>query len=160
MNVKRSTGFTLLEMLVVLFIVGLGLLTAGLNFPEVFNSFTRNDARRMVLDDIERARQEAVTRGAVTFFSILSGGNQFTINVDNFPYTNPWTSDVRIVQHELPTGVTLELDKQIAFDSRGYVTDSQGNLTTIYLVLKLNGEPFYSGIIYPTGYVDRYEESA
>ncbi len=159
MSVKRSSGFTLFEMLVVLFIVGLGLLTAGINFPEVFHAFSRNDARRIVLDDIERARQEAVTRGAITFFDILPGSNQFTINVDNFPYANPWSSDIKIIQHELPGGVTIELDKDIAFDSRGYVTDNQGDLTTIHLTLKLNGEPFYSGIIYPTGYVDRYEES-
>ena len=77
-----NSGFTLLELLVVLVIMGIMLGAVSLNAVESVHQRLQTDAQRVSLL-LQLAREEAIVRNRQTAFEVLEQGYQFLVLNDN-----------------------------------------------------------------------------
>ncbi len=82
MKLKRSRGFTLLELLVVLVIMGIMLGAVSLNAMQSTRQRLQTDAQRISLL-LQLAREEAIVRNRPTAFEATSAGYRFLVFNDN-----------------------------------------------------------------------------
>lgn len=153
-NKIQESGFSLLEILTALAITSILALTAVLNIPDVLESFKRSEARQQLFYDIQRARVEATSVGARVVMRINGSGTSYAMGVDNYPYSSGLIMDSQLFLRELPNRIVISQSQTLAFDPRGYLIDSTGDLSTATLTLQSNGITFYSANVYPTGYID------
>ncbi|WP_329605270.1 GspH/FimT family pseudopilin [Undibacterium fentianense] len=78
----RQTGFTLLELLVVLVIMGIMLGAVTLNAVQSVHQRLQTDAQRISLL-LQLAREEAIVRNRQTAFEVFEQGYQFIVLNDN-----------------------------------------------------------------------------
>ncbi len=77
-----NSGFTLLELLVVLVIMGIMLGAVSLNAVQSVHQRLQTDAQRVSLL-LQLAREEAIVRNRQTAFEVLEQGYQFLVLNDN-----------------------------------------------------------------------------
>ena len=82
MRYKRSRGFTLLELLVVLVIMGIMLGAVSLNAMQSTRQQLQTDAQRLSLL-LQLAREEAIVRNRPTAFEAIQEGYRFIVFNDN-----------------------------------------------------------------------------
>jgi len=119
MSEKR--GFTLLELMWALVVVGIVLAIAMPGFARFRNSMSLKQANAQVLQDVRRARQLAITRRApvVVRFGTppsISNITSYTIHVDTNGDDATQTSEMVTVRN-LPTGTRLSAVSLTPVDS-------------------------------------------
>ena len=82
---------------------------------------------------------------------IESGGGAYNFGFDNVPFNDPASADSGIFRRVLPTNVTLSSTADIIFDSRGYLVDVDGDLTSATLTISFDSSSFCSGTLEATG---------
>jgi prepilin-type N-terminal cleavage/methylation domain-containing protein len=125
---SESRGFTLLEIMWALIIVGIVLALAMPGYGRFRSSMSLKQANAQVLQDVRRARQLAITRHApvVVRFGApptISNITSYTIHVDTNGDNVRQASEMMTVRN-LPTGtrlsaVTLTPVDSIVFDTAG-----------------------------------------
>lgn len=126
----RLSGFTLLELVVVLFIVVLGFSVAGINLSSGNNSTEIKAASRDIVSALRYARGQALMSHQETTLALDLAENTYTVSGRDKVYTIPKTIDVTVVtaQSEL-TGEGLGNIRFFADGSStgGRITLERGN---------------------------------
>jgi prepilin-type N-terminal cleavage/methylation domain-containing protein len=132
---KSSSGFTLIEMMVVTIIIGVIAAIAAPNFLGLLNRNRANEAMRQVEGAIKEAQRQA-----------LRTGKQCTINIDatNKTITNPSTNGCLLSTRVLNDWVQLNFSRTgtpptITFSGKGNITidDADAALRTPVLVVSV-----------------------
>ncbi len=152
-----SQGFTMLELLVVVFILAILANTAISATIATLKSIDKNTARVQIVQDIRRAQATAVTEGCRGIFAITIGGSSYTYGCDYLPYdTNPIpAADTVIFTSDLPGNITVAASGLIIFNSRGQVVDADYSLVTRTVTLTSHAggtNDFATGTLRATGF--------
>jgi prepilin-type N-terminal cleavage/methylation domain-containing protein len=132
---KSSSGFTLIEMLVTITVVGVIAAIASPNFLGLLNRNRANEAMRQVEGAIKEAQRQA-----------LRTGKQCTINIDttNKTITNPATNGCLLSTRVLNDSIQLNFSRTgtpptITFSGKGNITinDADAALRTPVLVMSI-----------------------
>lgn len=150
-NLKSYNGFTLLELLTCVALLGILALIASANLNELLVSIYSTSARNELEADVSRARAEALAEGARAIITISADSKSYTVGLDYMPFSDPPVSEVTLFERELPNTISVIANQTIIFDSRGYLITSDGDITSTDVTLNAAGTPFADGTIYPTG---------
>ncbi|MCB0320180.1 MAG: prepilin-type N-terminal cleavage/methylation domain-containing protein [Bdellovibrionales bacterium] len=148
---QPESGYTLVELVAVIFIAGLLMAIAVPSYSELKDSFERSNFINQVEGDIRRARSSAQANGIRNIITLDATGSSYSLGSDSLPVSETATPDIVYLTRSYSTKNTLNFSTTPIFDSRGFVIDSNGELSTITVLLSRNGEIFCSGTIYPIG---------
>lgn len=154
---KNQSGFTGLELILVLAIIAIVAAIAIPQQKEMFDSFNRFNARAHLLEDIKIAQAYSVSQGCRGVFTVDSDGRGYSFGCDYLGYdtNDPATPDDVYFTREVPGDVTVTADNQIIFNSRGQTVDSDFIISNVTLDLKsqIDGTQttFATGILLGTG---------
>ncbi len=109
-------GFTLVELLIVIAIIGILLAIATLMFSQYTLKANIESQTRKIYTDLMNARSEAIMQKVDRSFSV--NGSQFKI------YPTPDGSGAPISQQTLKFPVTVDNPAAISFDTRGVGSDT------------------------------------
>ncbi len=150
-SLVRVPGFTLLEVVVVLLIMSTISAIGVSQLAELQSSFARNSARREFLHDLMRTKNEALSAGARAIIQVAADGMSYDVGLDYLPFSNPAVSERALFKRDLGLGVSMSTNQTIVFDSRGFLVNSSGAITSTNVSFLNNGSSYYSATIYPTG---------
>lgn len=129
---RGRLGFTLIEMVVVIVLIGLVLTMVGPRFTGVIRNLTARSATSQVLADLALTRTQAVRDGRTASLRVLTDSTYRVTIDDNLG------AQVRVVKNvTLPgtrRGVALgPVGSRIAFDSRGMRRTGAGTASTLLI---------------------------
>lgn len=124
----RRGGFSLIELLVVLLLMGLVLTLAAPKFTATIRYFTARSATSQVVADLALARTTAVREGRSTSLRILSASRYQVVVDANGTVADRTVKSVTI--DGAARGVSLgTVGTRITFDSRGMRKDATESIT-------------------------------
>ena len=116
---KSKSGFTLIEMMVVIAIMAIITAIATPNVMQWVGTQRFNSAVRDIQSSIESMRLYAVKENSTTTISFTNGANSYvtTTRKRGLPSTDP--DAVKNTTHNLPHGVTVSPTMNLVFSSLG-----------------------------------------
>lgn len=150
-GLQSECGFSVLEMIVSLVVVSLLIAVAAPQRAALQASFYRNNGVNQIEYDLRRARSEASARGAQGIVSIAADGRSYTVGIDVLPFSSPPVADQQLFARSLESGIEISAGSTLIFDSRGYLVDQYGELTSQAVEVSYEEETFCSGTLFPTG---------
>lgn len=144
-----KTGFTLLEILIVVLIIGIMISFAALLFGGFFKSRKIENAAKEFSILLPLASQQAILQPAIIGLKINSHKYEFYLyikNVDN--HTGTWKlitkEDPILTPHSLPEKVEMELENNKKKDQPQIVFLPSGDNTPFTIIFSHEGKaPFY-----------------
>ena len=133
---KSATGFTLIEIMVVLLIVAITIGMVGINLQRGDNNRVQEEADRIVIL-LQAAREEAILQGKVFAVQFSNDGYRF-LRDNNKGKLELIEQDDVLSPRSLPDGVTLSftLDGAVADTEAGLILDPSGSFTPFVLTLR------------------------
>jgi type II secretory pathway pseudopilin PulG len=153
-NTQESSGMTMVEMIASLGIISIVGAIGIVNLPELTGSLDRNNLRHTLELDITRSQADASSMGSRVVFVFSNGGRTYRAGFDNLPYSDPPAIDTNIFTRTLKDSLAITPSQQIIFDSRGFLVNSLGQLTTTTVTVLRNGINTDTLTIYSTGTVE------
>ncbi len=151
------SGFTVLEVLVVLTLIAI---VTGVGIPAftgLSSAFDRANARAYILQDLKRAQAESITKGCRGIVSIDADNTGYSFGCDYLTYdvaATPSADEVSF-RRNLPTGITVAATSNLIFNSRGQAIDANYILNNVTLTLTDSqsgtANNFASGILTGSG---------
>lgn len=154
MQYKSENAFTLLELLVACSIFGMLVAIAVPVNSDLRESYSKNMAFNMLVNDIAKAQSITIARGNRGVITTSNSGNSYTFGLDVFPYNPNFTAETTEFTRNLPNSVTLHLDENIIFNPRGLVINTSELLVSRNLSLEYENSQFKSLTLFPTGVVE------
>ena len=151
---QSEAGYSVIEMVGVVSILSLLAVFAIPQVDVLMGSFDRQQARQQFALDIARARSEALAEGVRAVLSIDNDSESYSYGLDRLPFNSPSSADETMITTELPNGITIFLESDLVFDSRGYLIDSDGEFRTETVQLYHDGEEYCEVTVYAAGSVD------
>ena len=148
-----DAGFSMIETLVTLTIMMILAATAIPGYMEMNAASQRGNRLHEVEFDLRRARNEAIARGSRVVFQTSADGKSYTLGFDDLPYNSPASEDETLIARTLGEIVSISANTTLIFDSRGFLVNESGVLTTGALELRSNADIFSTCSISPTGVV-------
>ena len=133
---KSATGFTLIEIMVVLLIVAITIGMVGINLQRGDNNRVQEEADRIVIL-LQAAREEAILQGKVFAVQFSNDGYRF-LRDNNKGKLELIEQDDVLSPRSLPDGVTLSftLDGAVADTEAGLILDPSGSFIPFVLTLR------------------------
>lgn len=144
-------GFSLIELVVVMVIMGILAATALADTDDLMASFRRSNGVNQVEFDLRRARADAIANGSRVIVGLGTGGETYTYGLDTLPFSDPAVADTQEHNRDLPKNVSVTTTVDLIFDSRGYLIDVDGVLQTATLSIRYSGAEFCAGTVRSTG---------
>jgi general secretion pathway protein H len=134
-STRLRTGFTLIEIMVVLLIVAITIGMVGINLQRGDNNRVQEEADRIVIL-LQAAREEAILQGQVFAVQFSTDGYRF-LRLNNKGKLEPIEQDDVLSPRSLPDGVTLSftMDGAAADSEAGLVLDPSGSFIPFVLTL-------------------------
>jgi general secretion pathway protein H len=129
----QQHGFTLIEIMVVMLVIGIVLGIVSVNLEPDRETPVRNEARRMVLL-LQTAQQESILQGKVLAVAIEHQGYYFLMLNDNNEF-KPMDGDEVLHARPLPSGIVIS-----RVDIEGMTEDEDKDTETPRLILLPTGE--------------------
>ena len=150
-------GFSSLELICCISIVSIVLYTGLLNYPEFRRSFNQSNVYTQLQQDLRRAKNEALQKGAMVYLSPGAGSNSYSVGVDYLPYNGDGSVDEHIFARSFPTGFTANFSSDVVFDSRGAIKNDWGGYGFVSIHLTNDtGNAFAWGFVYGAGMIQMY----
>lgn len=129
------SGFTLIEIMVVLLIIAITIGMVGINLQRGDNDRVREEADRIVIL-LQAAREEAILQGQVFAVQFNTDGYRF-LRLNNNGRLEQIEQDDVLMPRSLPDGVTLSftLDGAVADSEAGLILDPSGSFIPFVLTL-------------------------
>jgi prepilin-type N-terminal cleavage/methylation domain-containing protein len=147
-------GFTLIEVLTVVFIVSVLLGVAAPATVELYRSYERSGTLQLLIADVRRASGRAALLGTRVVFSIDATGEAYSFGPDYPPYSAPAAAETVEFNRTLPRSISISPKQNVIFDSRGVSIDASGNPTALHYVVSQNGKAFSNLTITPVGAIE------
>lgn len=128
---KFNSGFTLIEMLATIVVIGIIAAIAAPNFLGLLNRNRVNEAARQVEGALREAQRQALRRG-----------KQCSININetNKIISNPTTNGCLLSSRNLNNSIQLDSSRTtITFSGKGNITIDGSNPTPVLVVSMSNG---------------------
>ncbi len=163
---QLDSGFSLLELLVVVALMGIFAGISTLGFQKVRESYSRMDVLSTFANDVSLARLQAVSEGGRGIMILNADQDEYSFGYDYLEYdvTAPITYDTAILtSHQfttvLPDNFTMTITDAtdpsvytpIIFDSKGKVIDELGLLRSHTVTFYYNGTLYKQATITPGG---------
>ena len=131
-----NSGFTLIEIMVVLLIVAITIGMIGVNLQRGDNNRVQEEADRIVIL-LQAAREEAILQGQVFVVQFTSDGYRF-LRLSNKGKLEQLEKDDVLFPRSLPDGVqlTFTLDGVAADTEAGLILDPSGSFIPFVLTLR------------------------
>lgn len=140
-----------MEFLVFTFIVFILIGIAGVQYPKMTESFDKSNSRTSFEYDLRRARAQALANGKLVIFDFNTAGDGYSFGYDTRPYNDPLAYDESSFSRTLPNTVSITSNATLAFDSRGFLTDVDGDIVTATVTLSHKGVQYCEFDVFPTG---------
>lgn len=147
-------GVTLMELVTAIALMSIVTAMGVSQLPELIQSVDRNNARHELEFDVARAQSEAAAYGTRLVLAVGSGGTSYSMGFDNLPYAAVPAIEQHIFTRRMRNNMTLSTSQPVVFDSRGFLVDANGTLTTTTITVSHRGVPTLSAVLYPTGHID------
>ncbi|HPR65147.1 MAG TPA: prepilin-type N-terminal cleavage/methylation domain-containing protein [Thermoanaerobaculia bacterium] len=154
---KKRTGFTLVEMLVVIVIIGVIVLIAIPQFRNFYVSYKVRTATRMIQADMRSARQTAATRNRPVMVSVYRGPEGYYTKFYQLQDGVPVTSiddNTKYVQigntvHYLPGGIEMKLTDANYTSFTDHIALAADTDTNVDIIFTERGESYdYTGLTF------------
>ncbi|HJW81696.1 MAG TPA: type II secretion system minor pseudopilin GspH [Acidiferrobacterales bacterium] len=135
-STRLRTGFTLIEIMVVLLIIAITIGMVGINLQRGDNNRAQEEADRIVIL-LQAAREEAILQGQVFAVQFSTDGYRF-LRLNNKGKLEQIEKDDVLSPRSLPDGVTLSftMDGAAADTEAGLVLDPSGSFIPFVLTLR------------------------
>ncbi|NBW40782.1 type II secretion system protein [bacterium] len=157
LRLKKASGFSLLDLLVAISIIGI---VGFLGIPQIQNisaSFNRLNTRTVFIQDLKQAQAKALTEGCRGIFTFLEDNSGYSFGCDYLAYDSsyPPQADIISFSRSFPSGISVNPSQQIIFNSRGLPVDANDiiNSVSVNFVDSSGGSvyAFASGTLFATG---------
>ena len=152
---KSVAGFSLLEMLVVVFIIGLAAAVVLPNLPRLFDRVSFANERDSLLRSINTLPFQAYSTNqdyvlmatSQTDIDSLTEGSDGLIDVNNLDGLGPFRGSMLFnAKISVPAGWDIEVPKPILYRASGFCSGGQVTISTGSVKLELNLTPPYCQI--------------
>lgn len=154
---KIESGFTLLELLIILSMISIGAAITIPNLSGMSASFNRLNAKSYVVQDLKRAQAHTITQGCRGIVTISASGTSYSYGCDYLAYdtSDPPAADSTTFVRNLPPHTKIATSDTIIFNSRGQAVDADDILSnrtvTFYDTSSGADESFATGTLLGTG---------
>ncbi len=141
-SMKYASGFTLLELLVTLFIAGLLVRAGTVGFGAIVDAYELNYAINQLQSDISKLRSQALATGCPQILELEVNGSQYSGRASTSCFSGDYyPDDLSSFTHSTPTTVRLEVTSSIQLNPRGFVVDSLGQPSQVSVSFLCRGAP-------------------
>lgn len=139
---KFSAGFTLLELLVVIFLMGVLGRLGMVSLSSILETYQRNYVINQIQSDIAKLRGQALATGCPQTLEIEQQGERYSGRAIESCFSgNFGEEDLALFTQLLPPHVRVETTSPIQVNPRGFVVDAVGQPAEVTVTLLCRDVP-------------------
>jgi prepilin-type N-terminal cleavage/methylation domain-containing protein len=139
---KHAAGFTLLELLVVIFIAGLLTRAGTVAIGAIVDAYQLNYTINQLQSDIAKLRSHALATGCSQTLEILTDGSTYSGRTSTSCFSGDYDlDDLSSFTHSTASTIRLAVASPIELNPRGFLVDSLGQPSQVTVSFLCRGTP-------------------